>query len=278
LRQAGRSTVETDDTREGAKPGNAATGDLATGLSWLAKNRPDQAADAFAAALQEAEHLAEARYYLIRTYTLLAGENSSFLIDAARDSGRTHELEGDLAALRRDYSEAAAEYDLAASRNPDDSEIRQKLGEANVALGRMDQARSALEGAIRLNAGSGRAHYLLGQVLLSSHETAAAIAELKMAVRYAPQLVEAHALLGTAYMHAQQPALAIPELRKALPLDYYGDLHFQLYRACLATGDKVSAEKALAISKELRTKTVKADAARLEMGADEGASQAVPDK
>ena len=131
-------------------------GDVATGLSRLARYRLADAADAFAAAMERADTAIEAQYYLIRTYTLLAGENFTVLISAAPDSGRTHELEAELAALRRDFSKAAAEYEIAADRLPEDAEIREKLGEADLELGRMDEARSALEKAVRLDAGNGR--------------------------------------------------------------------------------------------------------------------------
>ena len=99
---------------------------------------------------------------------------------------------------------------------------------------------------------------------------------MKIAVRYSPKLLEAHALLGRAYLHANQPALAIPELEKALALDYYGDLHFQLYKACLATGDTAAAQRALAISKEMRKKTVNAEAAKLGSGAGEPSPKEIP--
>jgi len=278
LREAGQPDGGTEESPpRRAKPEGAAAGDVATGLSRLAQNRLADAADAFAAALERGSDASEAQYYLIRTYTFLAGENFTLLIGAAPDSGRTHELEGELAALRRDFPKAAAEDEIAATRLPDDAEIREKLGEADLASGRMEQARSALESAIQLNAGNGRAHYLLGKVLLDRDEAQAGIAELRLAVRYSPKLLEAHALLANAYLHANQPVLAIPELQKALPLDYYGDLHFQLYKACLAIGDTAAARQALAVSKGMRKKTLKVEAAKLETGPGE-APKGIPDK
>jgi tetratricopeptide (TPR) repeat protein len=279
LREAGQSgDGETVGDQSRASLEHVPAGDLATGLSQLAGYRLADAADAFAAAMEIADTATEARYYLIRTYTFLAGENFAFLIGAAPDSGRTHELEADLAALRRDFPKAAAEYAIAADRLPEDAEIREKLGEADLALGRMDEARSALEKAVKLGAGNGRDHYVLGQVLLNHNEAQAAIAELKIAVHYSPKLLEAHALLGKAYLHANQPALAIPEFEKALALDYYGDLHFQLYRARLATGDTAGAQKALAISKEMRKKTVNAEGAKLGNAAGEPPPKGEPDQ
>jgi len=271
LRGAGQSG---DGETAGGQPRPAEfehvpAGDLATGLSQLARDRLVDAAGAFAAAMERADTATEAQYYLIRTYTLLADENFTFLIGAAPDSGRTHELEADLAALRRDLPKAAAEYEIAVARLPEDADLREKLGEADLALGRMDEARPALEKAVKLDAGNGRAHYALGQVLLNRNEDQAAIVELRMAVRYSPELLEANALLGRAYLHANLPALAVPELEKALALDYYGDLHFQLYKARLATGDTAGAQRALAISKEMRKKSVNAEAAKLGNGAGE---------
>jgi tetratricopeptide (TPR) repeat protein len=279
LREAGKSE-ETDTETALGRPAQPAgdTGGLETGRSLLAANRLAGAADAFASALQKGNTSAEVKYYLIRIYTLMAGENFTFLINGAPDSGRTHQLRAELAALRRDFLDAAAEYEIAVRQLPEDAEIREKLGEVEVELGRFDAARSELDYSLKLSAGNGRAHFMIGQVLLNQNKAEAAIAELKTAVRYSPNLLEARALLGNAYMHVNKPALAIPELKKALKLDYYGDLHFQLYKACLATGDTASAQKALSVSREMRKKTVNTEAAKLGIEATDSAPKTGPAK
>jgi hypothetical protein len=53
-------------------------------------------------------------------------------------------------------------------------------------------------------------------------------------------------------MHMNKPGLAMPGLQKAIGIDYYGDLHFQLFKAYRALGDSAAAAKALARSKEMR--------------------------
>ena len=237
--------------------------DLAAARSSFAAHRFLDAADGFATAFAKGNTGAEIKYYLVRIYTLLASDNFSFLINAAPDSGRSHQLKAELAFLRRDFPAAASEYEIAARELPDEADVHERLGETEIALGRGDAAKLELEHAIKLSSGNGRAHYLLGQTLMNANQPDAAIAELKLAIRYSPSLLDAHAVLGSAYMHAHEPALAIPELTKALKTDYYGDLHFQLYRAYQATGNSAAAEKALSISKEMRKKSVKAEAAKL---------------
>jgi tetratricopeptide (TPR) repeat protein len=103
----------------------------------------------------------------------------------------------------------------------------------------------------------------LAQVLVKQKDTGGAVIHLKEATVRDPNLLEAHALLGTAYMHMNQPALARPELQKAIAIDYYGDLHFQLFKAYRALGDSAAAEKALARSKELRKKSLASAVAKL---------------
>jgi tetratricopeptide (TPR) repeat protein len=273
LREAGKPEEAEAQTVLGKPTKSADAGDKpGTGRALFAANRPAEAADVFASALQKGDTGAEVKYYLIRIYTLMAADNFTFLINSTPESGRTHELRADLAALRRDFPNAEAEYDIAARQLPEDIEIREKLGEAEMESGRMDAARSDLERALKLSDGNGRAHFMLGRVLLARDETEAAIAELKTAVRYSPNLLQARALLGNAYIRVNKPALAIPELKRALKLDYYGDLHFLLYKACLATGDTELAREALSVSKAMRKKTVNADAAKLGIEAADSTS------
>jgi Tfp pilus assembly protein PilF len=49
-----------------------------------------------------------------------------------------------------------------------------------------------------------------------------------------------------------EDAKALPELEKALPIDFYGDLHYQMYVAYRQLGQLQLADKALARSQELR--------------------------
>jgi len=77
--------------------------------------------------------------------------------------------------------------------------------------------------------------------------------------RYDANLMEARATLGKAYMRAGRPAAAIAELQKALSFDFYGDLHFMLYRAYHDLGKTELARAALNRSAEMRKNSVARD-------------------
>jgi len=60
------------------------------------------------------------------------------------------------------------------------------------------------------------------------------------------------------------PAAAIAELQKALSFDFYGDLHFMLYRAYHDLGKTELARAALNRSAEMRKNSVARDRDKLE--------------
>jgi lipopolysaccharide biosynthesis regulator YciM len=69
-------------------------------------------------------------------------------------------------------------------------------------------------------------------------------------------MLEARAELGKAFLHTGRPELAIGELEKVSSIDYYGNLHYQLYEAYRKLGKAELAQKALARSQELRKESV----------------------
>lgn len=207
---------------------------------------------------------AQALYEKIRAYTRRGEEFFKKLQDSFPDSPYAHELRGDVYRLSQDFTAALQEFEAALMKRDDDAALHRSAAEMDVVLGRLQDAETELHKAARLNPGDAETEYLLGQVYSKSDgKTEQAVEHLRAAVRRDPNLLQARALLGTAYMHLNQPALAAPELEKALPLDYYGDLHFQLYRADRALGKKEEAGKALAISNELRAKSFRSTVAKI---------------
>jgi tetratricopeptide (TPR) repeat protein len=244
------------------KPNRTAKEELALGRAFEATTEPEKAADEFASALAKSGS-AEALYVLIRAYTALGDAYFGKLTSSFPDSARAHELRAEVYRLREDFPAALQEFDLAVQKLPDDGGLHQSLGEIDLLLERLDEAKRQLQKSARLSPGDAQTEYLLAQVLVKQKDTGGAVIHLKEATVRDPNLLEAHALLGTAYMHMNQPALARPELQKAIAIDYYGDLHFQLFKAYRALGDSAAAEKALARSKELRKKSLASAVAKL---------------
>lgn len=215
-----------------------------------------------AAELQRRE-TPEALYWMIRATTRLGEQSFEKLQSAFPDSALSHQLRGDVYRLRQDFPSALAEYKQAIQKRGDDASLHESAGEMCIQLHRLDQAKEELQEAAKLNRSSAEINYLLGQVFSKEDQLDSAAGYLLRAAQQDPNLLQAHALLGTTYMHMGKPAEAVPQLEKALPLDYYGDLHFQLYRAYKALGQAAAAQKALSMSKQLREKSLKAAVAKI---------------
>ena len=215
-----------------------------------------------AAALEERE-TAERLYLLIRATTKLGEESFENLQTRFPDSTFAHQLRGDVYRLRQDFPSALVEFQAALQKRGDDAALHQSVGEMSIQLHRLDDAEGELEQASKLNRHNAETDYLLGQVFTKKNQLEIAARYLREAVHLDPGLLQARALLGTTYMHLGKAAQAAPELEKALPLDYYGDLHFQLYRAYKDLGQTAAAEKALTTSKQLREKTLHSAVARI---------------
>jgi tetratricopeptide (TPR) repeat protein len=205
----------------------------------------------------------EALYKEIRADTIKGEQAFKKLQDLYPDSPYAHELRGDVYRLSQDFPSALAEFKAALTKRADDATLHRSAAEMDILLGHIDDARAELEAAAKLKPGNSETEYLFGQVCSKSGETEIAVEHLQQALRRDPSLLPARALLGTAYMHLNKPALAAPELEKALPLDFYGDLHFQLYKAYRALGKTAASQRALAESNELRAKSTRSAVAKI---------------
>lgn len=205
----------------------------------------------------------EVLYRAIRAATLLGEQYFEKLQQTFPDSAFSHQLRGDVYRLRQDFPSALAEFQAAVQKRPDDAALHQSVGEMCIQLHRLNEAKHELQEAAKLNHSNGETKYLLGQVFTKENELDTAAEYLRQALQLDPDLLQARALLGTTYMHLGKPAQAVPQLEKAAALDYYGDLHFQLYRAYKAMGKAALADKALAMSKQLREKSLNAAVAKI---------------
>ncbi len=194
----------------------------------------------------------ELYYRLIRADTALGSLYFAKLQQAFPDSARAHEVQAQIARLRQDFPSAISQYQLALQKRPDDAELHRNIGEVLLLLDRISESEVHLQQADKLSPRNPQTEYLLAQVALKRQDTETAIVHLERALQRDPSLPELHARLGTAYMHVGRPALAAPELEKAQPIDYHGDLAFQLFKAYRALGNSAAADKALARSKQLR--------------------------
>jgi len=157
---------------------------------------------------------------------------------------------------------------------PDEAELYETRGELYLTKKSDEKARRDLEKALALDSSRTHALCLLGRLYVQKREAEKAVPYLQKALRLQPDLVEASSLLGTAYVRLGQFASAVSELQKAAPIDFYGNVHYQLYLAYRKLGQSELAQKALERSQDLRRTSAESHQA-LVMGAGkmEGESQ-----
>ena len=226
---------------------------LLLGRTQYTLQRYADAADSLAKVLGAVDKLsAEASYWLALTYQALGAESYDRLEESFPDSWRTVELRAEGYKLRDDANDAIQEYQLALQLRPDEPELHEARGELLLKKKSYDEAQAELETSLRLDPSRPRTLCLLGRMYVQKHETEKAVPYLEKALSYEPEMPDANMLLGTAYVRLGEDAKAIPVLEKAVSLDFYGDVHYQMYVAYRKLGKLDLADKALARSQELR--------------------------
>jgi tetratricopeptide (TPR) repeat protein len=239
---------------------------LLLGKTQFTLRQYERAADTLAQLPAATKENVEASYWLARSYHALGAECFDRLEESFPDSWRTHQLRGEGYALRQDVNDAVKEFQLALQLRPDEAELYEALGELYQSKGSDEEARAELEKALSLDPSRTHALCLLGRLYVQKRDAEKAVPYLQTALRYQPDMVEASSLLGTAYVRLGQFARAVPELQKAAALDFYGNVHYQLYLAYRKLGQSELAEKALARSQDLRRASAESHQA-LVMGA-----------
>jgi tetratricopeptide (TPR) repeat protein len=225
---------------------------LLLGKTQFTLQQYNRAAETLAKLLETDKGNVEANYWLARTYQALGAECYDRLEDSFSGSWRAHQLRAEGYSVREAANDAIQEYLLAIQMRPDEAELHEALGEVYLTKKSYDEAQAELEKSLSLEPSRARTLCLLGRLYMGRRETEKAVPYLVKALRYQPDMPEAYSLLGTAYVRLGQYADAVPELEKAVPLDFYGDVHYQLSLAYRKLGKAELANKALARSEELR--------------------------
>ncbi|HEY6506928.1 MAG TPA: tetratricopeptide repeat protein, partial [Vicinamibacterales bacterium] len=140
----------------------------------------------------------------------------------------------DVALLTRDYYARALAADVAAAElrlktDPSSAIARNGLATRYLQMGRVDEAVTQLEQAIRLVPSDAEAHSNLGTALQLQGQMRPAMQHLREAVRLAPQDDRVRFNLGNALFAGGQLAEATREFRRAIELNPENeDAHFNL--------------------------------------------------
>ncbi len=226
---------------------------LAEGSGRLAEEAFGDAAKAADTAAPEAE----AQYDKSRA---LAGKSrEAFLrfVSLAPDSWQAHVFLGDVNRQHRQFPEALDHYLKAAKLQPESPAPLLGAGTVYWELGEFDDARKALEAALRLDAGAPQAAYELADIAVRQHRDREAAPLLEKFLQTEPDALAARADLGKAYLHMGEYAKAAAQLRLAAPSDDKGEIHYQLAQALKKLGNGKEAEEAMNRSSAIRQAALK---------------------
>jgi tetratricopeptide (TPR) repeat protein len=172
-------------------------------------------------------------------------------------SYRVNQISAEIFEIQGRYAEAAAEYRKAIEKNPAALDLHFRLGRAlllqshspeNLAL-----ARREFEAELGLNPSDAVAEYEIGQILLTSQETAAAVKRFERAASLDPGFAEALQAVARARMDAKQYDEAIALLEKVVRLQPANEsAHYSLMLAYRNAGRSADAAAQQAVLDKLR--------------------------
>ncbi len=161
---------------------------------------------------------------------------------ATTDNYRAHLGLADAFMDRGDAAAAVPEYERAMALVPSAAPVRNSLGLALTAVGRIDDAARAYAVAVRLDPSNADAHDNLGAMLARRGKTPEAIAEYRAAIGLDPQLALAHNNLGLALANSGQVDAGIAECLTALALKpREAQWHYQVAMMLESRGRKAEA-------------------------------------
>jgi tetratricopeptide (TPR) repeat protein len=148
----------------------------------------------------------------------------------------------DFASLRADVAKKVLAGDVAGDEKlvadaPDDAPAHNALGAAYLQAGRMDDALTQFDDAIRLEPDYAVARFNIGLIAMLRGHTDDAVANLQRAVAARPGYVEAHNNLGVVLMGQGALDAAAAQFREVIRIrPESADAHYNLARALLAAG------------------------------------------
>jgi len=200
---------------------------------------------------REPQNLA-AYYWQAEATRRLAQAAFQRAVSLSPNSWQGHLLLGDIYRQRKQWELAISHYQEAARLKPASPGPFMGLGAVYWQTGRNPQAETALRKALEIEPNNALADFVLGDVYVREHRFEEAVPLLKGSLARNLDLLAEHADLGKAFAALGQNEKAIAELQRALPMDRFGDIHYQLYVLYKKQGQAQLAQEALAESEKLR--------------------------
>lgn len=254
------SMAEAASKRLAEMPGGTSYSKRLLGEFLLARGDQQLADEAFGQSQASAESPStEAAQQFDEAKALAKASQSAFqhFIDLAPNSWQAHLFLGDLNRQHRKFAESLAEYQKAASAQPQNPAPLLGIGTVYWELGEFDRAEQSLRQALHLNPDSLSAVFELANIAVRRHRDREAIPLLQRYLTVQPDALLARADLGRAYLHLDKFEEAARELKLALDADVQGDIHYQLSIALRKLGRDQEADNAMRASAAIRQAELK---------------------
>jgi tetratricopeptide (TPR) repeat protein len=195
-----------------------------------------------------------AAYWLERCYAAEA-ERAVGRIGALGDEALFHCVNGDFLVRVRDEAQAATEeYAKAKQLQPQNAAFAERLAQAYMSLGELQQAQQAAREALAIDPHRPMALRLLASIAMNERDYQDAIVFLSRKLRMTPTDGWTRAQMGIAYAETGRPLQALQYLQLALTAGYpdeRGALHAMLARELRKLGREQEAQDAAAESRRL---------------------------
>jgi len=188
-------------------------------------------------------------------YSREAGRTANEVQQSGGDDASIHLMRGDVRLrLQSKPDMAAAEYQLALSKSPNDPAILERLAEAQFGAGNYDAARENAEAALKVDPLRLEAKRTLARIAMQDRDYSAALPYLKELAAREPNDVSARVELGKACAESGALVEARENLEPALEHGYpdeKGSLHYLLGTVLKKMGLTSEADHALATAAQL---------------------------
>jgi len=188
-------------------------------------------------------------------YAQQAGGAVARLGETGGDEAQIHMIRGDvLLRLQANSLAAQAEYQAALAKHPNDPAILQRLAEAQLSAGAINDARANAEAALKLDPHRFPAMRTLAKIAMEARDYDSALQYLRPLTTADPSDLNTRIELGTACAQTGNLDEALQNLQPALQKGYpdeKGSLHYQLGTVLRKLGKTAEADQAFATAREL---------------------------
>ncbi len=195
-----------------------------------------------------------AAYWLERCYASEA-ERAASRLEALGKEADSDRVRGDfLVRVKSNAQSAVAEYTKARQLQPRDAGLAERLAQACMSIGEMQQAQKAAREALALDPHRPVSLRLLASIAMNERDYANALALLNERLRLTPNDAWARVQMGIAYAQMGQPQQAFSYLQPALAAGYpdeRGALHAMLASVLRKLGREQEAQSAAAEANRL---------------------------